>query len=72
MGPHEFHRLCGVKRSVGLGRCEGRDDIWRLRYATREALLLFRWMYYASDVASLCGASDNVLSHFSSPARVRR
>lgn len=48
-----LHRICGVEGSVGIRRCEGRNDIGRLRYAKREALLLLRWMYYASDVASL-------------------
>ena len=48
-----LQRLCGVKGSVGIGRCEGRNDVWRLRYAKREAVLLLRWMYYAPDVPCL-------------------
>jgi hypothetical protein len=45
--------LVGVAGEIGQSRSEKGSDIWRLRYAKRESLLLLRWMYYSPDVPSL-------------------
>ena len=48
-----LRRVAGVSGEVGVRRLEGRSDIWRLRYAKREAFRLLRWMYYSPDVPCL-------------------
>ena len=48
-----LRRVVGVSGEVSVRRLEGRNDVWRLRYAKREALRLLRWMYYSSDVPCL-------------------
>ena len=48
-----LRRLTGAAGHVGLRRTEGRNDLWRLRYAKGEALRLLRWMYYNPNVPCL-------------------
>ena len=48
-----LRRVVGVSGETSVRRLEGRNDLWRLRYAKREALQLLRWMYYSSDVPCL-------------------
>lgn len=48
-----LRRLIGVSGEVSVRRLAGRNDIWRLRYAKREAFQLLRWMYYGPDVPCL-------------------
>jgi transposase-like protein len=48
-----LRRVAGVSGEVSIRRLEGRNDIWRLRYAKREALQLLRWMYDRPDVPCL-------------------
>lgn len=45
--------LVGVSGDLSRYRPEKGNDIWRLRYAKRESLLLLRWMYYSPDVPRL-------------------
>ena len=48
-----LRRVIGVSGEVSVRQVEGRNDLWRLRYAKREAFRLLRWMYYSSDVPCL-------------------
>ncbi|HMH53499.1 MAG TPA: LAGLIDADG family homing endonuclease [Candidatus Acidoferrum sp.] len=48
-----LRRVAGVSGEVSVRQLAGRNDIWRLRYAKREALRLLRWMYYAPDLPCL-------------------
>jgi len=62
-----LQRLVGVTGDVGVRRSEKRNDIWRLRYAKREALLLLRWMYYSPEVPCLRRKHD-IAAPFLTPA----
>ena len=46
-------RVIGVRGDVSVRRTEGRHDIWKLRYAKQESLILLRWMYHRADVPCL-------------------
>ena len=48
-----LQRVVGVRGDIGIRRSEEHHDIWRLRYAKRESLVLLRWMYYGADVPCL-------------------
>lgn len=48
-----IQRLANVGGRIDVRKSDGRHDIWRLRYAKRESLVLLRWMYYADDVTCL-------------------
>jgi hypothetical protein len=63
-----LRRVAGVSGEIGLRRVPGRNDIWRLRYAKREALLLLRWMYYSPDVPCL-GRKRDIAAPFLVPPK---
>jgi hypothetical protein len=46
-------RLIGLAGELTVRKSPGRNDIWRLRYAKAESLVLLRWMYYSPDVPCL-------------------
>jgi hypothetical protein len=48
-----IQRLAKVTGHVDLRRSEGRHDVYCLRYAKRESLVVLRWMYYANEVTCL-------------------
>lgn len=67
-----LRRVADVSGEVSIGRREGRNDIWRLRYAKREALRLLRWMYYSPDVPCLRRKYDIATAFLVPPNRPRR
>ncbi len=53
-----IHQLVDVSGDLTVRRIAGRNDLWRLRYAKGESLILLRWMYYANDVPCLARKRD--------------
>jgi AraC-like DNA-binding protein len=48
-----LQRFVGVSGDLSVRRFEKTSDVWCLRYAKRESLILLRWMYYGDDVPCL-------------------
>jgi hypothetical protein len=47
-------RLCGLKGAIiAHKRMPGHSQLWELKFAKKESLVLFRWIYYAPDVPAL-------------------
>lgn len=69
-----LRRVADVSGEVSVRRLSGRNDIWRLRYAKREAFRLLRWMYYSPDVPCLRRKYDIAVPFLvpANPIRARR
>ena len=67
-----LRRLTEVSGHVQLRRSDGRNDLWRLRYAKGEALRLLRWMYYSPEVPCLRRKYDIAAPFLIPPDRPRQ
>lgn len=64
-------KLTGLSGSLSVRGAQERSDIWKLKYAKRESLVLLRWIYYAPDVPCL-GRKRDIAVPFLRPREAPR